>query len=328
VKEAQYYTSSRKGYVTCTLCPNYCKIAPAREGRCGVRRNMEGKLYSLNYQEVTGYALDPIEKKPLYHYYPSKMILSFGTKGCNFSCLGCQNWNISQNPDAHSETISPGEAVQMAVDRNSFAIAYTYSEPLIWYEYVLETAKLARERGIKNVLVTNGYINEGSLLQLMPFIDAMNIDVKSMDEDFYANYCKGKFKPVLRTAELASRSCHVEITYLIVPTMNDYESNIVRLRDWISSRLSPKTPLHFSRYFPHYKMTVEATPLRLMFKAKEIAQEKLEYVYLGNVDEEANRTTCRQCGTILVNRWGYCTITEGIEFNRCKKCGSKVDIVV
>jgi len=255
------------------------------------------------------------------------MVLSLGTIGCNFTCAFCQNWTISQAniKDVQVEELSPEKAIELALKNNSPAICYTYSEPLIWYEYVLDTAKLAKENNLKNILVTNGFINREPLIKLLPFIDAMNIDLKSFRDSFYQKYCKGNLAPVLHTIELSKKYCHIEITNLIILGLNDSEEEIKEMVDWIYS-LDQKTPLHFSRYFPSYKMNIPATPISTLYKARDIAKKKLKYVYIGNIDDvEANTTYCSECKKILIKRTGYKTINLGLDKEgNCKYCGEKV----
>jgi len=268
--------------VRCLLCPHYCVLAKEQKGKCGVRQNQQGRLYSLIYGEATSIALDPIEKKPLYHFHPGKSILSLGTRGCNLKCPWCQNFSISQDPNCPMQRITPQQAVAKAKELNSFGIAYTYNEPFIWYEFVCDTAKLAHQAGLKNVLVTNGYIDRKPLEELIGLIDAMNIDVKSMQEDFYQKYCQGRLAPVLEAAEFSAQRCHVEITNLIIPTLNDQEESLEKLVDWVAEKLGKDTPLHFLRYFPMYQFDIPPTPIETLKLAKTIAAKKLRHVYLGN----------------------------------------------
>ncbi|UCB57283.1 MAG: AmmeMemoRadiSam system radical SAM enzyme [Candidatus Omnitrophota bacterium] len=282
-KESMHCEILEAGKVRCLLCPHVCLLKKGEVGRCGVRQNEYGRLYSLIYGEVTSCALDPIEKKPLYHFHPGEHILSLGTKGCNLKCPWCQNWAISQEyASCPTEKLSPQEAVSRAKELNSFGIAYTYNEPFIWYEFVYDTALLGHKEGLKNVLVTNGYVNQKPLEEIISLIDAMNIDVKSMDDNFYKKYCDGRLSPVLRTAEFSAARCHVEITNLIIPTLNDSRENFQKLTDWVAEKLGKDTPLHFSRYFPAYKMDIPPTPIETLKAAEEIARKKLRYVYLGN----------------------------------------------
>jgi pyruvate formate lyase activating enzyme len=283
MKEALYYEKTGDKRVRCRLCPYECVLPPGGRGACGVRQNVDGILCSLIYGKTTGLALDPIEKKPLYRYHPGERILSLGTRGCNLHCDFCQNWHISQTVDGLMENITSEEVVKRAKELGSFGIAYTYNEPFIWYEFVLDTAKLARQNGLKNVLVTNGFVNRDPLEGMLPYIDAMNIDLKAFDEDFYVKICKGRLPPVLDAIKISAKACHVELTNLIIPTLNDSEATIRKMVDWIYSNLGPKVPLHLSRYFPCYNMGIEPTPIETLKRAERIAKEKLEYVYVGNL---------------------------------------------
>lgn len=281
--EALYYEKIGGRRVRCHLCPYECQIPSGGRGACGVRQNEDGVLYSLVYGKTTGVALDPIEKKPLYRYHPGERVLSLGTRGCNLHCEFCQNWHISQELGCPTENITSEEVVERAKGFGSFGIAYTYNEPFIWYEFVFDTAKLAREKGLENVLVTNGYVNIEPLKGMLPYIDAMNIDLKAFDEDFYEKVCRGSLKPVLDVIKISAKHCHVELTNLIIPTLNDSEAMIRKMVDWIYDNLGPEVPLHISRYFPCYKMDLPPTPAETLKKAEGIAREKLKYVYIGNV---------------------------------------------
>ena len=282
MREALYYEKIHGKRAHCHLCPYECNIPPGGKGSCGVRQNIDGVLYSLVYGKTTGIALDPIEKKPLYHYHPGEKILSLGTRGCNFHCNFCQNWHISQEVDGPVENITSEEVVERAKELHSFGIAYTYNEPFIWYEFVLDTAKLARQNKLENVLVTNGFVNPGPLEGMLPYINAMNIDLKAFDEDFYIKICKGRLKPVLDVIKISAKACHVELTNLLIPTLNDSESSVRKMVDWIYSNLGPEVPLHLSRYFPCYNMDIAPTPIDTLKRAERIAKEKLKYVYIGN----------------------------------------------
>ena len=282
MKEALYWEKI-DGAVHCLLCPHDCKIVNGVTGVCGVRRNIDGKLYTLVYGETTSVSLDPVEKKPLYHYHPGESILSLGTKGCNFKCPFCQNWAISQDLEVLTQKITSQWVVDKAKECKSFGIAYTYNEPFIWYEFVLETAKLAKKEGLENVLVTNGFVNPKPLEEILPFIGAMNIDLKSIDDEFYRKYCKGSLEPVLHTIKRSAGACHVELTNLVIPGLNDSEESFKRLVDWIYDNVGADVPLHFSRYFPCYKLEQPVTSKETLEKAYNIAKKKLRNVYLGNV---------------------------------------------
>lgn len=283
MKEALYYENLDNGRVKCHLCPYECVISDGNRGACRVRINKSGTLYSEVYGKTTSIALDPVEKKPLYHYHPGEHILSLGTKGCNLHCDFCQNWHISQEINAPIKDITSQEIIDKAKSLKSFGIAYTYNEPFIWYEFVLDTARLAKTAGLENVLVTNGFVNIEPLNEILPFIGAMNIDLKSFDDKFYTKVCGGRLKPILDVIKISAKSCHVELTNLIIPTLNDSEDSIRKMTDWIYDNTGADTPLHLSRYFPGYNMDLPPTPIKTLEKAAAIAREKLKYVYIGNV---------------------------------------------
>jgi pyruvate formate lyase activating enzyme len=284
--EAQFYFVRENGFLACELCPRGCIIKPEGVGFCRVRKNINGVLYTLNYGKYTSLALDPIEKKPLYHFYPGSKVLSIGTFGCSFHCAFCQNWEIAHNLSEGKE-ITPDSLARLAAelaDRGSVGVAYTYSEPLMWFEFVFDAAQEVKKAGLKNILVTNGFIRPKPFSRLLPYIDALNIDVKGFTSEFYQKMLKGEFAPVLAALEQAYQAGkHVEITTLLIPGLNDSEEEIVQLRDWIVAHLSPEVPLHFTRYFPNYRMDIEPTPLKTLQMARNVALEKLKYVYLGNV---------------------------------------------
>lgn len=322
MKEALFYEKLEDNKVKCLLCPKECVIGIEKTGFCHSRVNLNGRLYSKIYEECSSVAMDPIEKKPLYHFYPGSSILSLGTVGCNFACLFCQNWHISQTPDAQTRMVTSQEVIRLAKEEKSIGIAYTYSEPLIWYEYVLDTAKLAKEQGLTNVLVTNGSINPQPLLELLPFIDALNIDIKSFEPGFYTKYSKGELAPVLNTAKLSKEKGKiVEVTNLIIPTLNDNEQGLQALVDWIADELGEDTPTHFSRYYPQYKMNIPPTDVSILKKAYDIAVLKLKYVYLGNIwDIDTNTTYCPECKKKMIVREGYTLTDYKIKNGKCQYC--------
>ncbi|MEO0069567.1 MAG: AmmeMemoRadiSam system radical SAM enzyme [candidate division WOR-3 bacterium] len=327
-KEARYWTPLEGKRVQCLLCPNQCVIASGKVGRCLGRKNIDGKLYAVNYGEVVSMAVDPIEKKPLYHYYPGAEIFSVATYGCNLLCPFCQNWEISQEI-APSRFISPQELLKTVKRSGVNLISYTYSEPLVWFEFLLDAGKLLKDAGIKNVLVTNGMINPEPLREILPLIDAMNIDLKSIREGFYRDYIKGDLPTVLETIRIAHKNCHIELTNLIIPGRNDSEAEIRELVDFVAS-LGRKTPLHFSRYFPRHRASEPVTPTETLRRAAEIAREKLDYVYLGNIaiGERYQNTFCPGCGAVLVDRSGYVGRLVGLKDGECQRCGRKADIVL
>ncbi len=317
--------------VHCLLCPQDCRIAEGRAGICGVRENVQGTLRTVNYAQVTSAALDPIEKKPLYHFHPGSWVLSLGTFGCNLSCRFCQNYTISQGRPA-AQTMSPEQAVRAAEDarsRGNIGIAYTYSEPIVWYEYVRDTAKLARAAGLKNILVTNGLIREDPLEELLPLIDAMNVDIKAMDDAFYRTLCGARSgEAARRTVELAWGRCSVEITNLLVTDENDDAEQVRELADWAAG-VSPDLPLHLSAYHPMYKMTAPPTPLDRIERAAEIARARLNYVYVGNVMVDGGGdTVCPGCGEVVVRRGGFSADSRLTGEGACPGCGRNVNVTV
>lgn len=327
-REAMFYAVAGER-TDCELCPWHCHIGPDRTGRCTVRRNTRGVLHTLNYAEVTSLALDPIEKKPLYHFKPGSTILSLGSFGCNLSCGFCQNWQLSQER-APSRTIPPAQAVQLAVEQvpaGNVGIAYTYNEPFVWYEYVRETAPLVQQAGLCNVLVTNGIIETQPLEELLPFIEAMNVDIKSMSERFYLQHCKGQALPARQTVERVFGRCHVELTNLLIPGENDSEEDLRALVDWAAS-VSPDLVLHFSAYHPDYEFATPATPPETLRRAYELAKQKLRHVYVGNIDLPGTRDTeCAGCGRLLVSRQGRRGKVVGLSNEgRCAGCGANTDI--
>ncbi len=283
--KAQHYIKEEDGLVHCLLCPHNCHIKINKKGICGVRINLGGDLFAESYGQISSLALDPIEKKPLYNYFPGSHILSVGSFGCNFSCSFCQNNSISfGNPE--TAYISPENLVSKAFslkNSDNIGLAYTYNEPFMSYEYVFDCCKLIKDKGMKNVLVTNGYVQEAPLLELLPYIDAMNIDLKSFNQDFYKKICNGDVEHVKNTIKLASKACHVEITCLVIPGLNDSPDEIEAMSSWLSD-FSPKIPFHLTRFFPRYKMMDrDPTPKATLVKLAEIANQHLEYVFLGNI---------------------------------------------
>ena len=323
---ALYWKKLDKGRVKCLLCPFECALADGKIGICRGKQNIGGELFAINYGRTTSLNMDPIEKKPLYNFYPGTDILSIGPNSCNLGCDFCQNYFISQQ-SYPTQAISPEEAAEIAESKMSIGIAYTYTEPLVWYEYVLDTSKIARDKGLKNVLVTNGTINPEPLEELLPFIDAMNIDIKSMDPRFYRKVCKGMLDPVLETTRRSAAKTHVEITNLIIPGLNDSEEMFEKLTDFLAG-VDPWIPLHFSRYHPDYKQTAPPTPMETLYRAADIASKKLKYVYIGNVSTEShNQTRCPECGKTIIERSGYIVLKVAVTGGRCDYCGAETKIV-
>jgi len=331
MREALFYETKSEERVKCLLCPRECLLNPGKVGVCRVRENRGGQLYTRNYARVAAQGLDPIEKKPLYHFYPGSSIFSLGTMGCNFSCQFCQNWSIAQ-AEPTTGYLSPEQAVRIALaakeSRNCVGLAFTYSEPLVWYEYVRETAEQAKMAGLKNVLVTNGFVQEKPLKELLPFLDALNVDIKAFTADFYRKWCKGDLQPVLHTVEQAVQKCHVELTNLLIPGLNDTTEEIRSLVEWVAG-LSTDIPVHFSRYFPNYQLDLPPTPLESMENAYALAKEQLNYVYLGNLSENRGKDTCcPQCSQVLIRRSGYSVEITGLDGQKCDNCGELIKVVI
>ena len=327
MREAEFWRPLQNGRVECLLCPNSCVIAPEKRGRCRVRSNRAGRLVANGYGMVVSAANDPIEKKPLYHFLPGSRILSVGCNGCNLSCIFCQNWEISQQ-DVPSRYISPEELATLGSVDGSKGVAFTYSEPLVWYEYILDTAVLLQERGLKVVLVTNGVINPEPLERLLPLVDAMNIDLKAINPAFYGKYCGGDFLNTVKNtiSSAYSAGVHVEVTNLLIPGCNDHPGEVERLAEWVAS-VSPNIPLHISRFFPCYQMqNLPPTPLESMYRAFEIAKERLNFVYLGNIrDEESQTTYCPSCGRAVIKRGAFFGVRENLlSDGLCPYCGAEI----
>jgi pyruvate formate lyase activating enzyme len=282
--EALYYKKENDLAVQCQLCPHHCHIQNGKTGFCRTRKNEGGTLLALNYGQCTALALDPVEKKPLYHFHPGSQILSAGSWGCNLTCSFCQNWHISQGSPPWQE-LPPRKAAELArslQERGNIGLAYTYNEPSVTYEWIYETAPLIHEAGLYNVMVTNGYIEETPLQSLLPYIDAWNIDLKSWNDDFYRQICQGTISPVLRTIEKAVAVSHVEITCLILPGINDSPDDMDSLASWLAS-IRPDIPLHITRYFPRYHCTLPPTPVETLKMLQRTAGQYISHVYVGNV---------------------------------------------
>jgi pyruvate formate lyase activating enzyme len=324
--EARYWQPADGSKVHCLLCPNDCRISEGKPGVCGVRENHGGRLELPHYGAISSIAVDPIEKKPLYHFHPGSRILSVGFVGCSFHCGFCQNWHISQSTDVNTRFVDPIDLVDTARREKSFAIAYTYSEPLVHFEYVLDTAKLARTAGLKNVLVTNGYLNPAPSAELLPFVDAANVDLKSWDADFYRHETGGKLDEVKRFIREAVGKIHLEVTTLIIPTKNDDPAQVEGIAGFIAG-LDPAIPLHLSAYHPQHEYTLPPTPAATVRRLADVARKKLRYVYTGNLGAEAADTVCTACGNVLVRRVGWRVEVAGVKGGACAKCGAAAPIV-
>lgn len=330
MKKGAYWHFEADGLVVCDLCPHACRLTEGRKGICRARACVDGELVAEGYGLISSANVDPIEKKPLYHFLPGSGIFSIGGWGCNFGCVFCQNWTISQSGVHPGREYTPREIVDSACDAGVVSVAYTYNEPLVNIEFVSDCARLARERGLKNVLVTNGYINPGPGADILQLIDALNVDIKSMEEGFYRKQCKGTLKPVLDFCVQAVRAGrHLEITNLLIPGLNDGEEQVRELALWIAENLGTGVPLHLSGYYPQYKMELPATPSQALERSRAICASVLDHVYVGNVrTSKGQDTVCRACGATLIERAGYRTRVVGIDGGACRKCGAVAPVVM
>lgn len=322
--EGKYYEKKDKNTIQCHLCPHNCILKDKHIGICRVRKNVNGRIVSLNYGEISSFAYDPIEKKPLFHFYPGSKIFSIGSIGCNLKCDFCQNWQIAHR-NSKTVKLDDEDVMILAKAKGSIGIAYTYNEPIVSYEYVYHLCKIAKDNGLKNVLVTNGYINAEPLKELLPYIDAMNIDLKSIKGDYYKNICKGKIEPVMNTIEIASKYTHVEITNLVIEGLNSSLDEIEKISSWIS-QIDKSIPLHLTKYYPAYNMRLPETSYDALIKAREVAKKHLNYVYIGNVIGVDNNTYCPNCSNMLIDRYITGKIV-GIVDNKCSKCKRKINII-
>ncbi len=327
--EARHWEPSSKDRVKCGLCPRGCSVGPSGRGYCGIRENRDGKYYTLIYGRPCAVHNDPIEKKPLFHYLPGTRSFSIATAGCNLECLFCQNWNISQaDPeDVQTYDMPPEKVVASAKASKCATIAHTYNEPSVTFEYMYDCARLAKEAGIPAVMISNGFINEKPMRELCSALGGVKIDLKSFSEKFYSETCSGRLQPVLDTLKvLKSEGIWYEIVVLLVTTLNDSPDEIKRMTNWIVTELSPDVPVHFSRYFPQYKLTLPRTPVETLDKAYEVAKaEGCHHVYVGNVELPGRGDTrCPGCGEVLIKRMGYLVLSNTIESGRCPKCSRAV----
>ena len=331
LKEALFYTRLANLAVQCQLCPRRCVIPEGRRGFCRVRENRGGTLYALSYGKLVSLNdVDPIEKKPLFHFLPSTKTMSLATASCNLRCKFCQNWEISQRaPEEIDYTyLEPAELVKKTIAADRPTIAYTYTEPTIFYEYMLETAVAAKQAGIRNVMHSNGYINVEPLRKLAKYLDAANIDLKGFSDDYYGKLAEGTLEPVLQSLKvLKEEGVHIEITNLIVSGYNDDPQTIRKMCAWIKDNLGSDVPLHFSRAFPMYKLTgINATPYETLLAARDIATScGLNYVFIGNlVGNPFESTYCPKCGKVVIRRNGYFVEENNLDDGKCKFCGYKI----
>lgn len=317
-------------YVKCQLCPKGCIISEGHRGDCRVRENRDGRLHTVVFGNPCAVNNDPIEKKPFYHFLPGTLAFSIATAGCNLHCLYCQNWEISQFPPEETDNVAmmPQDVVSLAKRYGSRSIAYTYSEPVVFYEYMLETARLGREAGLKSIVISAGYINPGPLRELCRAVDAIKIDLKGFNEDFYRRVCDASLKPVLEALRvIAEEGVHLEIVNLVVPTFNDDEGELKELCRWIVANLGPDVPTHFSRFYPQYKLTnLPPTPVEKLERAWEIARDVgIHYAYIGNVPgHPADNTYCHSCGKLLIRRLGFRVMENHLVNGTCGYCHTPI----
>ena len=322
-------SKKEKDFIKCLLCPHACKIGEGKTGICGVRKNSHGKIELLTYGVLSGHSMDPVEKKPLYHFFPGQYIYSVGSYGCNMRCDFCQNYNISQIlPESHITKITPEELVRNAlISKRNIGIAFTYNEPVIWFEFVKDTALIAKNEGMFTAMVSNGYVNQEPLNDLIQFIDAFNIDLKAFNSNFYRKLSGADIQPVKDTLKQISKSeKHLEITTLIIPGKNDDKGEMELQSEWIAGELGQNVPLHLSRYFPMFRRDDPATSEETLISLFEIASKNLDYVYLGNTHSEFGQTTyCPNCNTIVTERSGYKTKLQNLDIKgKCSQCGTRI----
>ena len=332
MKEAMLYSPLEEGKVRCYLCNHRCTVSPSKRGICGVRENREGKLYTLVFGRAISLNVDPVEKKPIFHLYPGSTSFSIATVGCNFRCLQCQNHEISQMPADQGRidgsAVPPSKILSMAKEYRCQSISYTYTEPTIYFEYAYEAAVLASREGIKNIFVTNGYMTEEALKTIQPYLDAANVDLKSFQEKFYKEVCGARLKPVLENLRLMRHlGIWVEITTLVIPTLNDSDKEFEEIAQFILS-LGPEVPWHISAFYPTYKiLSLPRTPASVLHRAREIGMRAgLRYVYCGNIPgEEGEDTFCPVCGRKVVERVGFRVGKNEVVKGECRHCHTKID---
>lgn len=330
--EAMLYESLDDDSVRCNLCAHRCSIREGRFGICKVRLNQSGVLYNLSYGQLISQHLDPIEKKPLYHFYPGTSAYSIATAGCNFRCQWCQNWQISQMPREGGRLsgtyVEPEQVIQAARNQGAKSIAYTYTEPTIFFEYAYEISRLAHEAGMANLFITNGYMTEEMLEIYAPYLDAANVDLKAFKDSTYRKYVGAQLQPVLDSLkEMRRLGIWVEVTTLVIPELNDDPDELREAASFVANELGPQTPWHLSAFFPAYKMRdYSATSLKSLLKAKEIGKEEgLWHIYLGNARSAGGQDTiCPSCGQTLIRRSGFGVTSNEVRNGRCPECGTEI----
>ncbi|MCX7858210.1 MAG: AmmeMemoRadiSam system radical SAM enzyme [Deltaproteobacteria bacterium] len=333
MKEALYYEKLDELKVKCNLCHHHCLIAPGKRGLCGVRENREGTLYSLVYNKPCSYHVDPIEKKPLYHFFPGSSAFSIATVGCNFRCLHCQNHEISQMPKEEKSIfgyeLTPEQVVDMAIRLKCKSISYTYTEPTVFFEYAFDIAKIAKEKGLFNNFVTNGYIEKEPLKDISPYLDGANIDLKSFSDEFYKKICGAKLNSVLETIKLYKKlGIWIEITTLIIPGLNDKEEELRMIARFIREELGKETPWHVTAFYPTYRLLDRPrTSAKILREARNIGiEEGIMYVYEGNIPGgEGENTYCYRCGKLIIGRFGFSITEYHVKDGCCEFCKAKID---
>jgi pyruvate formate lyase activating enzyme len=337
--EAMLYDKLANSRAGCNICQWHCQIAPDKTGVCGMYRNLGGILYNMNYARASSVAVDPIEKKPLNHFFPGSRVFSLGGWGCNFHCLNCQNWQIScLNPDfakpgadTDSQEISPENAIKTARDSGCSGIAWTYNEPTMWFEYTLDSARLAKQEHLYTVYVTNGYMSPEALDAIGPYLDAFRVDLKGFSDDFYQKIAKvPHWKGILEVAERAISKwhMHVEVVTNIIPEYNDDSPQLEAMASWIKEKLGELTPWHVTRFYPQYRLThLAPTPVATLEKALKIGQQAgLKFVYAGNIPGHASENTvCYSCGRTVVERYGYQVQVTGLNGSKCRYCNARLN---
>jgi len=336
LREALLYKKLADHYTQCHVCQWQCKLAPGQRGVCCVRQNIDGSIYALNYAEVTSLAIDPIEKKPLYHFFPGTKVFSLGSWGCNFHCIHCQNWEIScineEQTSGRIQIVSPENAVRLARENNCQGIAWTYNEPSIWLEYALDCARIAKSYGLYTVYVTNGFSTSDALDTIGPYLDAYRVDIKGFSDAFYKNLAKiYRWHGILEVTKRARDkwNMHIEVITNIIPTMNDDKEQLGSIAQWIHNNLGELTPWHITRFHPSYQLPhLPATPLPTLEMAYNIGREKgLRFVYIGNVaGNDKENTVCYLCGNTVIQRNGYQTRITDLTEHRCGNCGAELNI--
>jgi pyruvate formate lyase activating enzyme len=321
------YTHTEKGMLRCDLCPHRCFIAEGKSGICGVRMNRDGELALPLYGVLSAVSTDPIEKKPLYHFYPGSTIFSVGFYGCSFRCPFCQNYRIAHHVPESGREVDPRELVRHAAEEGASSIAYTYSEPLVHFEWVRDAAEEARKLGLKNVLVSNGFINPEPAAELLELLDAANIDLKAYNQQFYRKVAGGSLQPVLDFISAAAPKIHLEVTTLVIPGDTDSDEEILGIAEFLAER-DPTIPYHLSCYFPAYKYNAPPTDPQTVFDLAEKARRHLHYVYPGNVGLAETTTECHKCGSVLIRRRGFRVSFPGIKDGACSSCGTPVPFPV